>query len=69
MKRTLTVHGMHCKSCVALITEALEEAGATDIVVDLDAKAQVGTVTLTTSQSPRALKKIISEQGDYTVSE
>lgn len=26
---TLTIKGMHCKSCSALITDALEEKGAT----------------------------------------
>jgi copper chaperone CopZ len=67
MKQTLTVKGMHCKSCVALVTEALEDAGAKEVAVALDEKKQIGTVTLTSTLSQDAIKKVIGEQGDYEV--
>ena len=41
----LNVKGPHCKSCAMLITDALEEIGATDIKVDLDEKARKAKVT------------------------
>jgi copper chaperone CopZ len=67
MKQTLTVKGMHCKSCSMLISEALEDAGAKDVSVKLDEKKHVGTVTLTSPLPKEKLKAIIEEQGEYTV--
>jgi copper chaperone CopZ len=67
MKHTLTVKGMHCNSCVLLITEGLEDAGGKDIHVVLDAKTQTGTVTVTSDLAKDKLKRIIEEQGDYKV--
>ena len=46
MKQTLTVHGMHCNSCKALLTEALQDAGATNVTINLDDKKQIGMVAL-----------------------
>lgn len=66
-KTTLTVKGMHCKSCSMLVQEALEEAGAKNIAVKLDEKKQIGTVTLETSLAKAKLAAIIKEQGDYTI--
>ena len=40
---TLNVKGMSCEHCVAAVKGAVEEAGGTDVVVDLDA----GTATFT----------------------
>jgi len=39
---TLKVEGMSCNHCVGAVTDALQEVGATDIVVNLEA----GTVAL-----------------------
>jgi len=41
-KKTLNVKGMHCKSCILLVKEALEEIGASNINIKLDEKNQVG---------------------------
>jgi copper chaperone CopZ len=67
MKQTITVKGMHCKSCSILISEALEESGAKDVSVKLDEKKQIGTVTLNSALSKDKLKTIIREQGEYQV--
>lgn len=40
----LTVEGIHCKSCKMLITDAVQEAGARNVNVQIDEKKQVGTV-------------------------
>ena len=66
-KQTLTVHGMHCNSCSMLIKEALEDAGAKNVVVSLDEKKQIGTVMLDSSLSKEELKKIVETEGAYTV--
>ena len=67
MKQTLTVNGMHCNSCKMLITEALEDAGATQVHINLDTKKQVGTLTLDTKLPKAKLKEIIEKEGEYTV--
>lgn len=67
MKTTLTVNGMHCKACVMLITEALEDAGATNVHVTLNEKEQAGTVTLESTLSKKQLTTIIETEGDYSV--
>lgn len=66
-KQTLTVEGMHCKSCKMLITEALEDAGAKNVAVTVDEKKQTGTVTLESTLPKNELKKIIEAEGEYTV--
>ncbi len=58
---------MHCKACVMLISEALEEAGAKNINVKLDEKRQIGTVTLNSELSKARIAQIIAEQGEYEV--
>lgn len=67
MKQTLIVKGMHCKSCVMLVQEALEEASAKNISIKLDEKKQLGTLSLDTNLTKAKLKTLIAEQGDYTV--
>ena len=67
MKHTLTVKGMHCTSCKMRISEALEDAGATQVHINLDAKKQIGIVTLETKISKVKIKEIIEKEGDYTV--
>ena len=50
-----------------LITEALEDAGATQVNINLDTKKQVGTLTLDTKLPKAKLKEIIEKEGEYTV--
>ena len=58
---------MHCNSCKALITEALEETGSKNINVQLDIKKQTGAISLETELPKAKIKEIIEEQGDYKV--
>ena len=44
-KHNLEVKGMHCKSCVMIVTDILEEKGAKNVLVNLDEKTQVGKVS------------------------
>lgn len=67
MKQTLLVNGMHCKSCSILIQEALEEAGAKNVSVQLDEKKKTGTLSLDTTLTKSKIAAIIKDQGDYEV--
>ena len=66
-KHTITVKGMHCNSCKIIISEALEEAGAKNVHVGLNAQAQYGVVTFTSDLPQNKIKAIIEAQGDYFV--
>jgi copper chaperone CopZ len=66
MKHIFQVKGMHCKSCAALITEALEDEGIKKVNIKLDEKKQIGTVSLESDLPKEALIAIIEDQGDYT---
>ena len=63
---TVRVKGMHCHSCEALITEALEEQGATKVT----ANWKTGSVTLNHDKTltAKAINKIIADEG-YKVDE
>lgn len=50
-----------------LITEALEDAGASHVHINLDTKKQVGTVTLETKLPKAKIKELIEKEGEYTV--
>lgn len=67
MRQAFTVKGMHCRACAVLVTEALEDDGATDVKVALDEKTQTGSVTLDSDSSREDLAAIIEDQGTYTV--
>ncbi len=67
MNQTITVKGMHCNSCKILISEALEEAGAKNVKVALDEKKQIGKISMDTTLSKDAIKRIVKEQGEYEV--
>ena len=41
----LNVEGMHCKSCVALVKDDLEELGAKNIDIKLDEKTKRAVVS------------------------
>ncbi len=66
MKKVLSVKGMHCASCKAMIEEVAKETkGVTGCVVDV----VKGTATIE-YEGPvdwNALKKEIKSLGDYTV--
>ena len=63
---TLNIKGMHCKSCVALVTEALEEIGASAIKIRLDEKKQEAALTCNYKGNTKDLIKTIEKEG-YTV--
>ena len=42
MNINLTIKGMHCKSCVMIVQDALETLGAKKIVISLDEKKKIG---------------------------
>ncbi|RJQ22260.1 copper chaperone [Candidatus Woesearchaeota archaeon] len=44
-KNVLRVKGMHCKSCVMLVTDALTEIGTTNVSIALDGKKQEAIVS------------------------
>jgi copper chaperone CopZ len=67
MKQKLTIHGMHCAGCKMLITETLEDAGATNVQVTVDMKKNQGTAEFDSTKSKAELKKLIEAEGPYTV--
>lgn len=50
----LKIKGMHCKSCVLLITDALEELGIKDSQID----SKTGTATIRFDGKKLTLEKI-----------
>ncbi len=63
MKHTITVSGMHCKSCSALIKMALEDIGAKNIKIVVDEKAQTGNVSAEHTGQKADLIKAIEKEG------
>ncbi len=59
----MTIKGMHCKSCVMLIQDALEEVGATNIKISLDEKKQVGKVSCDFKGDKKEIIKVIEKEG------
>ena len=57
----LIVKGMHCKSCKMLVTDALEENGAKNIVIELNEKKQVGKVSFENLEIEKAIELIKKE--------
>ena len=62
MKFFLEVKGMHCKSCVLLVQDALEENGAKNIFITLDEKKQIGKVSFDNLEKAKAVE-IIKKEG------
>ena len=62
----LNVKGMHCKSCVILVKDALEEIGASNIKIDLNEKKQIGKVSFDYSGNKDKAIEVIEKEG-YTV--
>ena len=66
MKKVITIKGMHCASCKAVIEEVANETkGITGCVVDV-AKG-TATISYEGSVDWNALKKEIQGLGDYRV--
>ena len=59
----LTVKGMHCKSCVMLVTDALEEIGVKNVKVDLDEKKKIGKLSADFKGDKNEVIKIIEKEG------
>ena len=59
----MKVKGMHCKSCVMLVTDALEEAGAKKIKIKLDEKKQEAEISLEYSGKEEDIVKVIEAEG------
>ena len=67
MKINLTVKGMYCNSCNILVREALEEIGASNIIIKLDEKKQIGEVSFECKDKKKAIE-VIEKEG-YKVNE
>jgi copper chaperone CopZ len=63
----LTVDGMHCRSCVMLVQDELEDLGANNVSVKLDELSKKGTVSLVTDKSRADIIKAIESLGEYKV--
>ena len=61
MKKKILVEGMSCGHCVAHVTEALKEIGATDVEVSLEKK--LATVEVADNITDQAIKLAIEEVG------
>ena len=67
MKKVLTVEGMMCAHCQALVQKALSGVeGVTEAVVDLESKK--ATVTLAQDVADQALMDAVTEAGYTPVS-
>ena len=62
-----TISGMHCKSCVVLITDSLEELGAKQIKLIFDEKKQLGKLELEYSGNIQEIKKTIEKEGYHVL--
>jgi len=63
---TMKVGGMHCGSCEALVSEALEELGGVEKAEVSHSSGTVQVVYDESRVSPAALKAVIENEG-YTV--
>ena len=65
MKKTITIKGMHCKSCKMLIEDALEDIG-----VNASVHVDLGKADLEFDEEKVSLEKIketIRGEGEYMV--
>ena len=61
MKKKILVEGMSCGHCVAHVTEALKEIGATDVEVSLEKK--LATAEVADNITDEAIKAAIEDVG------
>ncbi len=59
LKQLLTIRGMNCHHCTAAVKEALEEAGAVDVVVSLENS----TAYCCSDMEEDSLRSILREEG------
>lgn len=57
----LKVEGMHCKSCIMIIEDSLNDIGAKNIKVSLDEKKKIGSVLCEFSDRNKIVKAIEAE--------
>ncbi len=62
----LEVKGMHCKSCVMLVKDALEEIGASNVKVTVDEKNKKGKAIFDFLGDKEKAIQAIKKEG-YTV--
>lgn len=62
-KIELTIKGMHCQSCVAVLTDVIQETGAKNVKLELD-ETKIGK--LTCDGDKKKITEAIKKQG-YTV--
>ena len=67
--KTFKIEGMHCASCVKLIQMELEEAGLSEHVSNISEEGRVTLAEGITEEQMEAVKKVISNMKDYTISE
>ena len=67
MEQKFTIKGMHCKSCVMLITDAVEDLGVKIISFKMDEKAKIGTLVIEGNIDRKKVKEAIESEGDYQV--
>ena len=60
-KISLTVKGMHCKSCKILINDSLLEMGAKNIQIDLDEAKKVAKVNCEHADKSKVISVIEAE--------
>ncbi len=59
----LDIEGMHCKSCVMLVEDSLEELGAKDIKIDLDEKTQKAVLSCEYDKDKMDIINTIKKEG------
>ena len=62
-KINLEVIGMHCKSCAIIVTDVLEEIGASKILISVDEKKKIGKVSFEYSGNKNDAIKAIEKEG------
>ena len=66
-KYNIEVKGIHCKSCNMLVTDALQELGASQISIKLDEKNKIGKVSFDFLGDKKKAIETIEKEG-YKVS-
>ena len=67
MEQKFIVKGMHCKSCMMLITDAMDDLGVKVISSNLDEKAKTGTLIIEGNIDKKKIKEAIESEGEYEV--
>ena len=62
-KYTFNVQGMHCRSCKMLVTDILQELGASTISIDVDEKKKIGKVSFNYSGDKKLVNMAIEKEG------